>query len=301
MKRTSLSPIDILGITLGVLAALLVIGSIATIISSRMFTSGWSVSEGRAFWNETVTSGGAVRAEKDEIIPAGSYTAVELRTVAGNIDVTSSTTSALTVHSTRSAPTEAALENVTVEVRTEGSRLVVEERHTQGLLRSMGTVALRVTLPPGLKVVEAHSVSGDITFQGMGTGTDQSLSTISGSAATDAARNLDISSTSGNVSFTASGSTISAHTVSGSVNGSLAALPAGGRVNASSVSGSITLAAFAGLDAALTLHSVSGSVACEFPVTIAEQKRTTLRGAVGRGSATIDAGTVSGSIMIAKK
>jgi DUF4097 and DUF4098 domain-containing protein YvlB len=302
MKRTSLSPIDVLGITLGTIVILVLLGSIVGIVRGRMFNAGYSFSQGRAWWGDGAFSvGGAMRAENDEVIPAGTYTTVEVRNVAGSIDITGSGTGAVTVHSTRRGPTQGALDNVRVDIQKQGDRLVVEEKHDSGFMMRSGTVSFNLTVPPGVKVIQAHSVSGSVSVSGVSAGVDQVLSTISGSVETSAAHDLDISSTSGHLSFVSTGSTLNAHTISGSIDGTIDALGSSGSARLNSVSGSISLNAYAALDAALSLHSVSGSVSCGFPVTIAEEKRNNLRGKVGNGSANLDIGTVSGSISINKK
>jgi DUF4097 and DUF4098 domain-containing protein YvlB len=188
-----------------------------------------------------------------------------------------------------------------VEIQKQGDRLIVEEKHDSGFFRQSGTVSFNITVPAGVKVIQAHSVSGSVGVSGVSTSVDQTLSTITGSVETGGAHDLDISSTSGHVSFVSTGTTLNARTVTGSIDGTIDALGSTGSARLSSVSGSINLNAYAALDAALSLHSVSGSVSCDFPVTIAEQKRNNLKGKVGNGSANLDIGTVSGSISISKE
>lgn len=303
MTPTRRSPIDILGLTLGVIVCLVVVGAGVMIVRGGLLNVRSSVLEGRAFFGDvSFPIGGAIRAEEDEQIPAGSYTAVEVRNIAGSIDISGSTAAtAVAVHSLKSAPSQAAMDGMRVDIQKQGDRLVIEEKHDRGFLRNLGTVSFRMTVPAGVKVIEAHSVSGSIDVTGVSSAVDQVLSTVSGSVSTEAARNLDIYSTSGHVSFSSSGASLSARSVSGSVDGTIQALPAGGTARVSTVSGSVSLNAFAGLDASLALHSVSGSVSCDFPVTISEQKRNRLNGKIGSGSATVDIGTVSGSISIAKE
>jgi DUF4097 and DUF4098 domain-containing protein YvlB len=88
--------------------------------------------------------------------------------------------------------------------------------------------------------------------------------------------------------------------ISGSINGVIESLGTGGAAHLDTVSGSVTLDAFAGLDATVTLHSLSGRVSCGFPLTVSEQKGNRLSGTIGTGAANVDVGTVSGSISIQK-
>jgi DUF4097 and DUF4098 domain-containing protein YvlB len=151
-----------------------------------------------------------------------------------------------------------------------------------------------------MRVIAAHSVSGGITVQGVEPGIDQILSTISGGITTEHARDLDASSTSGSIRFTSSGSSLNVRTVSGSISGVIESMGAGGSAHLGTVSGSVSLNAFPGLDAAVSLHSLSGRVSCDFPVNATEQKNNRLSGTIGKGSASLDVGTVSGSISISK-
>src|SRR5690349_18531492 len=114
MNRTRLSPIDILGITLGVIVCLFVLGSGVAIIRGGLFNDRYNVLEGRGFLNGMSFSiGGAVRDEADEQVPAGSYTEVEVHTIAGSIDISgSAAASAVAVHSMKSAPSQAALDGI---------------------------------------------------------------------------------------------------------------------------------------------------------------------------------------------
>jgi hypothetical protein len=302
MTHTRFSAIDILGITLGVLAILIVVGSIVMIAQGRMFDFRWNIPEGRGFWNgQQYSFGGTVREEKDEQVPS-DVTELEVRNIAGSIDISGSAPAAsLAVHSVKTARSQAALERVRVEIRRVGSRLILEEKHEPAFAFQSGTVSFQIVVPRSVKVMEAHSVSGSVTVRGVDKTVDQVLSTISGSVSTNASRNLDASSTSGHVEFTSAGSSVKVHTISGSIDGTLDALEKNGTAVLNSVSGSVTLNAFPQLDAAVTLHSLSGSVSCGFPIAISEQKRNRLNGSIGKGSASLDVGTISGSISLNKE
>jgi DUF4097 and DUF4098 domain-containing protein YvlB len=155
-------------------------------------------------------------------------------------------------------------------------------------------------VPQGVKRLEAHSVSGSVTVRDVEPGIDRALSSVSGSVSTTAAHNLDASSTSGHVQFVFTGANLNARSISGSVDGEIKAMDKGGSASLSTVSGSVTVRAFPGLDATLSLRTLSGSVSCDFPVTVSEQKRNKLQGKIGSGSASIDASSTSGSITILK-
>jgi Putative adhesin len=297
MSRTRLSPIDILGITLGAITILIVAGSVVTIARGRMFDARSFLGAGGPWNARNFSFGPGVTEEKDEQVPAGA-TEIELRNVAGSIDIRGNT--AMAVHSVRTAPFEAALENLRVDIRMEGNRLIVTEKHDPGFMSRAGKVSFRVTVPRGVKLIAAHSISGGITVRGIESGVDQVLSTISGGITTERAMDLDASSTSGSIRFTSSGSSLNVRSISGSITGVIESLGTGGLARMSTVSGSVSLNAWPGLDAAVSLHSLSGRVSCDFPVTTTEQKNNRLSGTIGTGAAALDVGTVSGSISISK-
>lgn len=301
MNRTRLSPIDILGITLGVIVILIVVGSVVVIAQGRMFDFRWSIPDLRGSWgNPQLSIGGPVREEKDEKV-AGNFTEIEVRSIAGSIAISGTSTGGVDVHSVKTALFSHAANNVRVEIRKEGNRLVVEEKHEPRFFFPTGTISFQVAIPRGVKLIEAHSVSGSISVRDVLPGIDQSLTTISGSVSTSRARNLNASSTTGGIQFTSDGAVLNARTVSGSIDGDIDSLEKGGSARLSSISGSVTLKAFPALDATISLHSVSGRVSCEFPVTISEQKNNRLQGKIGAGAANVDAGTISGSISINKE
>jgi DUF4097 and DUF4098 domain-containing protein YvlB len=224
-----------------------------------------------------------------------------VRNVAGSIELMGGSTSGVTVHSVKTAPFQGAADGVHVDIRTEGSRLVVEEKHDAGFMTRAGAIAFRITVPRGIRRLEAHSVSGSVTVRDIEPGIDQVLSSISGSISTTAAHNLEATSTSGHVQFVFSGASLRARSISGSVDGDIRALEKGGSASLSTISGSVTLRVFPALDATLSLRTLSGSVSCDFPVTISEQKRNKLEGRVGTGAANLEASSTSGSITISKE
>ncbi len=303
MSRTRLSPVDILGITLGTIVILVVIASIALLARNHGFFSQWDGPDFK-FWTEKTFEHGApfktpLREEKDEEI-SGNFTTLEIRDIAGEIDIHSGTTDSVGVHSIKTAMFPGAMENLTVGIEKRGDRLVVEERHEAGFFMSAGTISFDISLPKGIRTIEAHSVSGSITVHDVPAGISQNLTTISGSISTSQAGNLEASSTSGSVQFGFAGTKLTARTVSGSVEGHIDSLGQGGSVDVKSVSGSVDLEAYDGLDAVVSLNSVSGGVSCGFPVTVTEQKRNSLSGKIGSGSSRVDVSTTSGTINITK-
>ncbi len=303
MKRTRLNPIDIVGFTLGAIVLVVVIASIAIIVNGHGFSfqwnGPWNGPDMKGFWNERKFHHGALREEKDEQI-AGNFTTVEIRNIAGQIDIRGGGGDGVGVHSVKTAMFPAAMENLGVGIEKRGDRLVIEEQHTAGFVMSAGTVSFDITLPKGVRTIEAHSVSGSVTVQDVPAGMDQTLSTISGSISTSQTGNLAASSTSGSVQFVFAGNHLDAHTVSGSIEGQIQSLNKGGSVTMRTVSGSVDVGAYSGLDASVSLQSVSGGVSCDFPLTATQQKRNMLEGTIGTGAGKVEVMTTSGTITVRK-
>ncbi len=290
---------------MGAMVLVVVIASIALIFRGRAFSFPAGGPEMKRFWNErSFQRGGWLREEKEEQV-SGDFTTVEIRNIAGGIDIQgptpgNDTGSNVGIHAVKTAMFPAAMENLNVAIEKRGDRLLIEERHAGGFVMSAGTVSFVITLPRGIKTIEAHSVSGSVTVRGVGAGIDQNLSTISGSIETTGARNLDASSTSGSVQFVFAGSRLDAHTVSGSIEGRIESLDQGGSVSVRTVSGGVGLDAPSGLDAVVSLHSVSGGISCELPLAATEQRRNWLEGRIGSGSGRMDVTTTSGQITVRK-
>lgn len=300
MSRRNLSPVDIAGITLGVIVILVVVGAVALLARGRLLNLSWNGPDFAGFWDGTsgaTESAGSTREEKDERF-TGDISALEVRTVAGAIEIHGGDTDAVVVHSAKSAVFPKAMERLRVGIQRNGGRLVVEEKHEGGFMRSAGSVSFTITVPRGVKNIEAHSVSGSVTVDRLPPGVEQKLTTVSGSISTSRTGDLDASSTSGSITFGFAGRNLEARTVSGSIQGRVESLDKAGIIRVNTVSGAVAMDAFVTLDATVSLHSLSGGVSCEFPVTVSDQKRNALEGRIGNGNARVEVTTTSGPITI---
>jgi hypothetical protein len=300
MNRTRRSPIDILGITLGVIVILLLAGSIVFIAQNRMHSFRLSVSEKGLWDGEGFSIGGREREENDQMVE-GAFTEVEIRNVAGSIEVIGAASGPVKVHSVKIAPSRASLDALRVDIQKEGGRLVIEEKRGAPPAGWRGSIDFAVTVPKTVKVVRARSVSGSVSVRDVGPGVDQWLNTVSGSITTNGSRDLRAGTTSGSVDLVFAGKTLEARSISGSITGTIDAIEKGGSVSMQTVSGSVSVDAFAGLDASLDLRSLSGTVSCEFPVSVVEQRRNRLQGRIGQGSVPFEILTTSGRIGISQK
>jgi len=184
-----------------------------------------------------------------------------------------------------------------VEVDYQGSTMIIKAVYPKKL-SAFGSVDFDIKIPASVRFVKIDSVSGSISIEGAASGLEQELSTTSGSIKTDSSANLDISSVSGSLVFSSDGERITASTTSGRIEGVLEQAPDSGRIELKSVSGRVVLEVPDNINADVDLHSVSGSVSSELPVSVTESRKKSLRGRIGSGGTIIDIGTVSGSIRI---
>jgi hypothetical protein len=298
MRKSSFTPVDIAGISLGVLVVLIVIGSLVVITRTGLLFSGSWEGAPRFGWQGEAESGAAGSADAEQTVE-GTFTAVEVSGVAGEIVFTAHDGAGVKVRSVKRAPSQRSLDALRTEIRRDGGRLVVGEKREPVFLNP-GSISFYISLPREVREVRAKTVSGRILVQGLSAGVRQTLETVSGSVETDGSGDLSAGTVSGSIQFAFAGTDLSAKTVSGSIRGTIETLDPNGRVEVDSVSGSVRLIARNGLNARASLHSLSGSVACGFPLSDLVQKRNSLEGTIGQGGASLRVGTTSGSIRIEK-
>src|SRR5439155_12622297 len=94
-------------------------------------------------------------------------------------------------------------------------------------------------------------------------------------------------------------SSVKASSVSGDVTVTVDALSGTGPLSFSSVSGNVTAELPKGLDADVTLRTVSGNLDSDFPLTLnGRMNRHRLEARIGKGGRDLDIGTVSGNVRL---
>jgi hypothetical protein len=141
-------------------------------------------------------------------------------------------------------------------------------------------IDIEVKLPKDL-VLDARSVSGNV-------------------AVTGAEGSVRASSVSGDVRMEKLRATgVRASSVSGNVTVFVEALTGNGDLRFSSVSGDVTAELPQGIDADVTMRSVSGSLDSEFPLTLnGRVNRNRLEARIGRGGRNLEVSTVSGDVRL---
>jgi DUF4097 and DUF4098 domain-containing protein YvlB len=141
-------------------------------------------------------------------------------------------------------------------------------------------IDIQVRLPKSM-VVDAHSVSGDVTVSAAEG--DVRGSSVSGDVKMDHLR----------------ASAVKASSVSGDVSVGIDALAGDGALSFNSVSGDVTVTLPAGLDADVTMRSVSGTLDTDFPLTLnGRMDRHALEARIGKGGRPLEVRTVSGDVRL---
>ncbi len=291
--------VDILGPVFGILAVALTVYALVYLLWIEPFYRSDSY---RPFGTEDRNVVFGPDWESQEITEKfeGSFGELEIRNVSGPILVEGWNQDYVQVHYIKKARTPRYLEEFEIEIEPRGSRLSIRPIYRKIAGSPFGSVSFDVKVPSSIKKIRANNISGNIDIENMGAGVEQSLETVSGRIDTERSGDLRAKSISGVIHFASAGRDLDINSVSGRVQGEILGLDPGGSVEINTISGGVQLEIFSGFDADLRLQSVSGSVSCEFPVQIVEQKRNKLEGTVGDGTIPFEVETVSGRISLSR-
>jgi hypothetical protein len=242
--------------------------------------------------------GGAWESEEATEQVQGSFSSLTVNNISGPVEIEGWTENRIQVHYVKQARSRQALEELRVEIQEEGQNLRIRPIYPASGRALFGSVSFQLKVPAGLKELEVHNISGSIEIRNLASDVAQRLETVSGSIRTERSGDLRVNSTSGSIDFSFAGRSLQARSISGRIGGVVRALEPGGSAELETVSGAVELEAFSGLDAALRLGSVSGSISCDFPVQISEKREHRLEGRIGQGSSSLSIKTISGSIRI---
>lgn len=142
------------------------------------------------------------------------------------------------------------------------------------------SIDIQVKIPRGM-VLDARSVSGDVGVVG-------------------AEGDVRAGSVSGNVRMEALRATsVKASSVSGDVDVAVETLSGTGPLTFTSVSGNVTAELPKGIDADVTMRSVSGSLDSDFPLVLSgRMSRNSLEARIGKGGRELEVRTVSGNVRL---
>jgi hypothetical protein len=291
--------VDILGPVFGLLAAALTVYALVYLLWIEPFYRGESYRPFDGPGRSIVTGPGWESQEVTERFE-GSFRDLEIRNVSGPIVIEGWNQDYVEVRYIKEARSARYLEEFEIEIEPRGSRLSIRPIYRNIAGSPFGSVSFDVKVPSSVKEIQANNISGNINIDNMGAGITQILETVSGRIDTKRSGDLRARSISGSIRFASDGKTLDINSTSGRIDGEILGLNPDGSVEIHTISGSVNLEVFSGLDADLELQSVSGSVSCEFPVQIIEQKRNKLEGTVGDGTVPFEVKTVSGRISLSR-
>ncbi len=287
--------VDVVGPVLGVAAIGMVAFSLVYLLSIRPFYRGVSY-DGTG---SAISGTGWVRGEGTESFPQG-FTRLEVKNVSGSVRVEGWSEASIQVSYLKEARSERALEEFEIRMQPQGNTLVVQPIYGPPRRGLLGSVDFEIRVPSSVKEIKVGNVSGRVELENMSGEIGQDLESVSGRIKTEMSGDLRAKSVSGSIEFASTGKRIDVNTTSGRVKGQILPLGRGAAVDIESISGPVELEAFGSLDAAVRLQSVSGSISCDFPLQITEQRRNRLEGVIGGGVVPLTVKTVSGRIRLAR-
>jgi len=289
--------VDILGPVFGILAAVLAVYALVYLLWIEPFYRGDSYrSFDRAGRDAAFRPGWESREVTERF--EGDFRELEIRNVSGPILIEGWNQDYVQVRYVKQARSARYLEEFEIEIEPRGSRLSIRPLYRNIPGSPFGSVSFDVKVPSSIEEIRANNISGNITIENMSAGVDQTLETVSGRIDTERSGDLRAKSISGSIHFASAGKTLDINSTSGRIHGEILGLDSDGSVEIGTISGAVELEVFSDFDADLRLQSVSGSVSCEFPVQIVEQKRNKLEGTVGEGTVPFEVKTVSGRISL---
>lgn len=298
---------EILGPVLGLLVVALTVFALVYLVWIQPFYRGSSY--GARLWGERpwrarpgFFGAGWESREVTETVQE-PVESLSVRNVSGPIRVTGWDQSYVQVTYVKEARTATLLDEFQIEIAPRAGELSIQPLYRS--VRSVagtafGSVSFDIRVPASVRHIKANNVSGRIEMESLAAGVAQDLHTVSGGIRTERSGDLRAESVSGGITFVFSGSNLELRSTSGGISGQILAVEEGGRIDAQTISGSVSLEAFEALSADLDLSSVSGSISCDFPLQIREQKRTSLKGTIGGGAVPLRIHTVSGSIRLGR-
>lgn len=187
----------------------------------------------------------------------------------------------------KSASSEAALDEIEVEIRGEGDRVDVHTRLPKsGWLfgGESGSVSYEIIAPEGARVT-AITVNGQVRIEG-----------ITGQ--------VEAKSVNGKVEIIDAAGVVESSTVNGSVDVSYIALPDSGSHGMTTVNGTVSLTLPDSAAGHFEVNTVNGGISSDFPLEISKKSFGNFRSvsdSIGEGGGSFKIKTVNGQVNIRKR
>lgn len=216
--------------------------------------------------------------------PLTATGALRLSNVNGDVDIVAWDRNEVLVEAEKRAETTADLARIHIVVDAQPDRIAVKSDHEKtGFFGTSvrGEVIYHLKVPAGITLEKIGVVNSAVTVR-------------------DVRGSVTLEIVNGSIHASGLGGDAKLATVNGSIHAAFASVSAGTHITTGSVNGACELSLPGGTGAHIDLSTVNGSTRCDFPVTIEKSGRTTLRGTIGEGGASLKAGTVNGSIRVVK-
>lgn len=254
----------------------------------------------------------------DKTFEVGPQGELSVTNVSGQITVTGTDATAITVHATKRG-SRRRMENTRIEIEHAGNRVSLRTRGDHagptGIRGNVCSVDYIIQVPHACEI-QAEGVSADISVRH--TRGDVSIKAVSGDVdIADVSGECSVTTVSGDVMANALEGELRLRTTSGdatvragrlprfnlnTVSGDLSIdtpLASGEHYLAKTVSGDLRIAVPAGTGATVQMKSVSGEVSSDLPAEIIKSSRRNWQGRINGGGANVEMHSVSGDLRIA--
>jgi hypothetical protein len=210
---------------------------------------------------------------------------VTLSNVNGGIEITAWDRNEVSFVAELRAKEQEDLDRISVIIDAQPARLAIETKYEKrasswwGNNSTNGSVRYTLKVPAGVRLESIRTVNSSVRIAGV-TG-PVNAHTVNGSInASGLAANAEL------------------ETVNGSIDAGFSKIAEASGIRLNTVNGSCELALPQGTNARLEAGTVNGRVRSDLPMTVDKSSRNKLRGTMGSGGASIDLGSVNGSITI---
>jgi len=222
---------------------------------------------------------------------------LSLETVNGSITVDGDQGDAIEVRARKAAPTEDALESVTLESSRSDGQLTLETNHEQlpFLFGPSPKLDLEVTVPPEVRLARAKTTNGDVETRNV-TG-ELVAGTTNGRVDVEGVDGgLSTETTNGEIHVAGVSGDVDASTTNGDIDIALA--DDGGNLSAESTNGKITIRASASLGATVSIETTNGDISVEGFGDSTASSDSSLEMTLGDGTRRLRLETTNGDVTL---
>lgn len=231
--------------------------------------------------------GGTVTESFEETVPLEPDGALEIENVNGHIYIETWDRPEVHIQAEKKASSEDKLDQIEIDIRTEGNRVAVKTRLPKSIWGFIGS---------GKGSVDYHLVTPETARV--------SVSTVNGKVEIEGvAGSLRAKSVNGPVRVADAAGTVDASTVNGGIHVRYLELPGEGRHKYSTVNGGVEVVLPAWAEGDFSAKTVNGAIDTDFPLDVTKPKwgPKHLEGRLGEGGGHFDFKTVNGSVKILKR